>query len=260
MKLSSKYGIPAVFLISVFVFIPAGMILFLSLFKTNFLTWDFVGLGNYAKLLKGSFPQATVNSLLYLVCIPIPGNIIGLILALSMANLRKQAQNKLLFLFILPTFSAGIIISQFWKWIIRTFGIDIASQFPGVPFLSFTILISTVGMQTLLLSVAIKNIDPVQYEAAMIDGASWFKIKVKIILPQIMKTFSVILLFGMVGALQIWETIYSLAPFESTSSMMFRVIADGFFFGKYGLASAECVVMAIVIILITKGKERIEKG
>ena len=260
MKLSNRYAIPAVSLTTLFVFIPAGMILLLSLYKTNFLTWSFVGVSNYRKLVSGNFPRSVLNSLIYLVCIPLPGNFIGLILAVSMANLKKQAQNKLLFMFMMPTFAAGIIIAQFWKWIIRTGGIDISAQFPGVPFISFTILVSTLGMEALLLSAAIKNIDPAQYESAMLDGASWTQIKLKIIVPQIMKTFSVLLLFGMVGALQIWETIYILAPFESTSSMMYRVIADGFFFGKYGLASAECVVMALIIILLTKGKERIEKA
>jgi sn-glycerol 3-phosphate transport system permease protein len=122
------------------------------------------------------------------------------------------------------------------------------------------VITSSLGGMVLLLSSAIKNIDPAQYEAAMIDGASWAQIKLKIVLPQILKSFSVLLLFGIVGALQIWETIYILAPFETTASMMYRVISDGFFFGKYGLASAECVIMAIVIVLITKGKERIEKA
>ena len=260
MRLSSKYAIPAVSLTILFSFIPAGMILLLSLYKTNFLTWEFVGLGNYVKLLRGAFPTAVLNSFIYLVCIPIPGNFIGLALAIGMADLKKQAQNRLLFLFMLPSFAAGLIVAQFWKWIIRSLSVDISSRLPGVPFIGLTVLISTVGMQTLLLSTAIKNIDPAQYEAAMLDGASWRQIKLKIIAPQIMKQFSVLLLFGLVGALQIWETIYILAPFEETSSMMYRVIADGFFFGKYGLASAECVVMALIIILLTKGKERLEKA
>ena len=245
---------------TLFVFVPAVLILILSLFKTNFLSWEFVGLNNYVKMFNNSFPKAIGNSMLYLLFIPVPGSIIGIFLALSMADLNKKHRNKLIFLFMLPSFAAGLIVSQFWKWIIKLTHLDVSYQFPGVPFIALTILIGTVGMQTLFLSTAIQGIDPSQYEAAKVDGATWWQIKFRIILPQIVKTASIILLFGIVGALQVWETIYMIAPFESTASMMYRVIADGFFFGKYGLASAECLVMALIIVFITQVKNRVEKA
>ena len=158
----------------------------------------------------------------------------------------------------IPSFSSGLIISQFWRWIIKLTRINVSMTYPGVPFIGTVVMLTGMGPGMLLLSVAIKNIDPAQYEAARLDGATWRQIKLRIIAPQVMKQFSVLLLFGIVGSLQIWETIYMLAPFEATSSMMFRVIQDGFMFGKYGFASAECVIMVAVIILLTKVKERVE--
>ncbi|MDD5065333.1 MAG: ABC transporter permease subunit [Phycisphaerae bacterium] len=202
--------------------------------------------------------MAAGNSLLYILFMPIPGSIISLFLAVSMADLKKKQVNTILFIYLLPSFSAGIIVSQFWKWVIRSFAIDVSMRFPGVPFIASTIVMTTLGSMMLLLFMAVRNIDPTLYEAAQLDGASWAQIKFRIVLPNIMKQFSVMLLFSLVGALQIWETIYMLAPFETTASMMFRVIQDGFMFGKYGLAAAECVVMALIIIAITQIKNRIE--
>ena len=259
MTLSGKYAIPAVALTVLFVFVPAVLIVVLSLFKTNLMSWEFIGVSNYIKIWRGAFPASVINSLLYLVFIPLPGSVIGFLIALWMADLSKKAQNRLLFMFMLPTFAAGIIISQFWKWIIRAAGVNMSQTFPGVPFIGLTVLIGTMGMQILLLSVAIKNIDPTQYEAAMIDGANWRQIRFRIIAPQVMKAFSVMLLFSLVGALQIWESILMLAPYDQTASMMFRVITDGFYYGKYGIAAAECVVMACIIIILTKGKELVER-
>jgi len=259
MRLSNRYALPVLILIGLFVFIPAVLVLILSVYKTNFLSWQFVGLQNYGKLLHGNFPVSVVNSFIYLACIPLPGIIISLAVVLGLANLKKREQNSLVFIFMLPSFAAGLIISQFWRWIIRALEIDVSMRFPGVPTVAFTVTIAVIGMQTLLLYSAMNGIDPTQYEAAKIDGASWIQIKLFIILPQLLKNASVMLLFGLVGALQIWESIYILAPFKDTASMMFRVFQDGFVFGKYGLASAECVIMALIIVLITQGKNRLER-
>ncbi|MFH2046140.1 MAG: ABC transporter permease subunit [Pseudomonadota bacterium] len=130
--------------------------------------------------------------------------------------------------------------------------------FIGIPFISMTLLISVAGAGIMYYAIAIKNINPAQYEAAHMDGATWFQIKTRIIMPQLLPMFGVMLLFSLISGFQIWEAIYILAPYDSTASSLYRVISDGFFFGKYGFASAECIGMILIIFIITKIKERIE--
>lgn len=228
-----------------------------SLFKTNFLTWKFVGMDNYLKAFERGYIRPILNSLLYLFLIPLPGTFISMFIAVSISDLLKRTQAIIRSLYYIPMFSAGIISALFWRWFFGKGEILIGPW--GVPAISIIIITSTLGPQMLLFSLAIQNQNPDIIEAGKIDGASPFQIKMMLVLPQLWRLFSVILLFSMVGALQIWETIYMLAPFDNTASMMFKVFSDGFLFGRYGLASAECIIMVIVILVIGLTKQRIER-
>lgn len=258
--------IPAIVLIVIFSIIPVFIIIGISFFETNLMTYTYVGTDNY-RLMWRDFKVAISNSALYVLMIPVFGTIISTIIVLNLADKKKTAQNFLRAGMYVPVFSSGVIISSFWKWFFRHNGIanwivgqEVAwfKDF-GVPSVAFIIILSSIGGQIMLLSIAVNHISTDQYEAAVVDGASWWNIKLRIILPQLLPTISILLLFSIVGSLQIWETIFMVAPYRNTASMMYRVFADGFIYGKYGIAAAECVVMLAIILAIGIVRETIVK-
>ena len=256
-KTNRLYFLPLLIWAALLVVLPFIILAIVSLYKTNFLSWTFVGVKNYKSAFTRGYGQSILNSFLYLLLIPFPSTAISLAIAIAMSSLLKRTQSILRALYYIPLFGAGIISSLFWRWVLKT-GNVLVGPF-AIPALSLVIIISIVGSGTLFFSLAIQNLDPQIIEAGKIDGASPFQIKTRLILPQLWQLFSVMLLFSMIGALQLWEIIYMLAPYDHTASMMFNVFQDGFQFGKYGLASAECIIMMLIILLIGSVKQFIEK-
>ena len=262
-----KYLLPAIVLISIFTLIPAAGIIFVSLFKTNIISWEFVGLNNY-KIMWRDFGRAMLNSLYYVLIVPVLGMVVSVVIALNISRFNKKHQNIHRAAMYVPVFSAGIIIASFWRWFFSSDGVAnyLLKQNiqwfgkGGVLTIAFIIIVSSVGAAVMLLSIAINNINPNQIEAALTDGATEFQIKTRIILPQLMPSISVLMLFSIVGALQIWETIYMLAPYRNTASMMYRVFADGFQFGRYGLSAAECVVLLSTILIMGILREKLTRS
>lgn len=260
--------IPAIVLIVVFSIIPAVIIIIISLYDTNLMSYTFVGVENYREMWP-DFKIAMKNTVWYLLLIPTLGLLLSVTIALHLADKPKGVQNVIRGGIYIPVFSAGVIIAAFWKWFFASNGFAnwiVGDQVPwfreyGVPTIALVIVCSSMGSQVMLLSIAVNHINTDQYEAAIVDGASWWQIKFRIILPQLVPTISVIYLFSAVGAMQLWETIFMLAPSRRVASMMFRVFADGFLYGKYGIAAAECVVMLVIILMFGFIRERVlQKG
>jgi multiple sugar transport system permease protein len=97
------------------------------------------------------------------------------------------------------------------------------------------------------------------YDSARIDGASWFQIKIWIILPIVTPTIFVLSLLYMIGTFQVWETIYLLRPIQAANNLMMDVYLTGFTFSRYGMAAAKSIVLMILILSLSLIKRRIEK-
>ncbi len=257
----------AIALVIILTLLPSCLIIYVSFFKTNLITWEFVGFQNYERMWR-DFGRAVINSFLYVGMIPVFGTGLSVFVTLMIVGKKRSVQGLYRGIFYIPVFASGMIIAQFWKWFYSDTGFanmliekNIAwfQGWTGIPAIGVAVMTSTVGGQIVLLTLHAINIDPQQYEAAKIDGAGWFQIKRYIVLPQMRKAISVVLLFSIVGIFQMWETIYILAPFKHTASMMFRIFADGFMYGKYGIAAAECVVMVIIVVSVSILRQRVAK-
>lgn len=259
-----KFILPAIIIICMFVFVPAVIIVITSLFSTNLMEWKFVGLQNYVQMWP-NFSIAMKNTVWYILMVPVTAVVITVFLALCLADKPKSA-NMFRGLFYFPAFSAGLIVGQFWRYFFSNSGIanwivgrQVSwTQTYGVPVVSFITLFACFGM-VVYFTVAISHISTDQFEAAMIDGASWWQIKLRIILPQILPMISIMLLFAIIVNLQMWENLYIVSPFDSSATMMYRVFKDGFQYGRYGIASAECVVMIACVLIIGLVRERLTK-
>ncbi len=265
---------PAVVLFLLFTAWPLVEVVRLSMLKTNFITTKFIGFENYiVSLSDPAFVQSFFNSLGYAIVL-VPNQLLfSLLASLVVFKLSKRWQDISRIIFYIPTLSAGIIISQVWRWIFHPDGlvnwllstvgftkIDwFSDAFTSIPVIGFIVASSAFGGSTIMILAAILGIDKNIFEAARIDGANWRQIGQKIIVPLIIPVLSLLAIIGFIGSFQIFETIYALCPQEYATTMTFYIYQQGFQFSKYGMASAQAILLLIGIISINFIVVRIKK-
>jgi len=262
---------PALIFFSLFTVWPLWEVIWLSFFKTNFITTTFVGINNYITVLQDkAFIQSIINSLFYSILL-IVGHV-GLSLACSLLifKLNKKWQDVSRILFYIPVLSSGIIIVQVWKWLFSVNGffnwllsfihIEAISWFSqgltGIPTVGFIVVISSFGANVIIIMSSLLDIDKGLIESATIDGANTRQVNWHIIIPTILPTIKTIALLSMVAAFQIYETISMLCPYVHTSTMSYFIYEQAFKFSKYGLASVEAIfLLVIIMVLLTVQKK-----
>jgi ABC-type sugar transport system permease subunit len=274
-KIKYVFLFPAILLAGIFVFWPLINLFVISLQKTNFISIKFVGIKNYIDLFQNkAFLQSIVNSGFYIILLVI-GQIGGAtFLSLLVCNLHKKWHDFVRFAFYIPIISSGVFISALWKWVFHLNGplnwflglfniepiIWFAQSISGIPAISFIVITAAIGTNAIMILASILSIDTSMLEQAQIDGASWFQIKIKIILPQIVPILLMLGLVSAINAMAIFENVQMLAPYEQTSTMVYSIYNMAFTLSKHGLAAAGAVVLLFITIGITLLKNKIEKS
>ena len=227
----------------------------------------FVGFQNYINTFTDqTFWLAVTNSLSY-AAIMIPVSVyISFTLACFLSRMSKPWRNTARITFYIPALSAGIIIAGFWKWLFHingavnwVLGASIAWFAQGITAIPIIALISITGSLggTLIMTLAnIEAVDPGIVSAARIDGASWRQIKYRILMPTISPVLVMIALLAWINAWQIIETPMMLAPQDYAATLTYHIYRQGFLFGNYGMASAQAVILLLIIggLAILKSK------
>lgn len=265
--------IPAIVFFGFFTAWPIIEVMWLSMYKTNFITSIFVGIDNYIKIFKDiNFIQSIINSFFYAMLL-VPGQIIvSLFFSLYIYNMKKNWIDVSRIIFYIPVLSAGIIISQSWQWIFKFEGpinwllslIKIspinyfAQGITSIPIISFIVIMSTFGSNVIIILASILSIDKNILEAAKIDSANENQIKLHIIIPVIKNTLILIGLLSAIGSFSIFEYIYQLSPNYYTASMAYGIYTSGFLYSRYGESSAQAVILLVITILLSLLKKKAE--
>ena len=263
MAIKYLFLLPAIILLIFFTLWPLGELLIVSMQKTDYITTIFVGFQNYIDIFKsGSFISAGLNSLLYMFWLILLTVFLPLLIALWIWRLPKKWLDASRIIFYLPTFSAGVIISQLWKWIfhiagpinilIKSTGLEPINFFGNGPIAISTVAIivsfSGVGGNLIILLAYIQSIDKGILESAQLDGAGWSRISWAIIFPELAKVVGVLSLLSAIGAAQIFETVQQLAPYDYAATMTYRIWLEAFQYSRHGSAAAMAVVFLIVMV------------
>ena len=106
----------------------------------------------------------------------------------------------------------------------------------------------------LIYYTGVKNIDPVMYEAASIDGASGATTFFKITLPLMKPVIQVNVTMAIISALKQMETVYLLTaggPGNETQFLASYLYKQAFNSYKYGYGNAISVVFIIICLVAT---------
>jgi raffinose/stachyose/melibiose transport system permease protein len=118
------------------------------------------------------------------------------------------------------------------------------------------------GFCTVLLSTAMTKVDPSLYEAARIDGASWFKEFFGITVPLLKQEIGVCLTVTVIFALATFDIVYVATaggPGNATSVPGLQIYILAFAQRNIGLASALAVLLMLLVVMIILPIQRLNK-
>jgi multiple sugar transport system permease protein len=110
------------------------------------------------------------------------------------------------------------------------------------------------GFFMIIFIAALQGVPKTMLEAAVMDGASYWRRFFKIILPWISPVVFFAIVYASIGALQVFESVVILTsggPGDSTRSMSLYIVEEAFGSFEIGYAASVAVVMTLVILAIT---------
>lgn len=233
-------------------------------------SYQFVGWENYKNLFHdAAFGTSLRNSLLLAIGFIIIQHPLAMIVAAVLDKLGGKGENFFRCVYFIPNVISVAVIAYLWKFIYNPdFGLlnNIIKAFGGKGDINWfnydtaiwAVLIVLIwhgfGWGMLIYYTGIKNIDPVLYEAAAIDGATQIQTFFKITLPQMKPVIQVNVTMAVISALKQMETVYLLTnggPGNSTQFAANYLYQQAFKAYKYGYGNAIGVVFIIICLLVT---------
>lgn len=271
---------PGLVAFTVIILIPFGLNVFYSLHRWKGgnapKLWN--GLGNYQDLLQDAqFWQSFQNSIAMILAMVVVPTLIGLVLAAVLFDyVGKHFSGRMAGFLratyylpqILPISIAGIV----WNWILnsqtgalnevlRAAGIADPPNWLGttslaLPSVMVVLIWMQIGYPTVIFMSALQRVDPELYEAAELDGATWFQRFRAITIPQIKPETFVITLTCTIAALKVFGPIYVLTrggPEGSTLVPSYYSYLNFFDTSKVGYGAAIATVLTVVIVIVATG-------
>ena len=265
---------PAFILFTLVLFIPVVQVVYYSLCDYGSLTKpELIGFDNYVKLFTEDQTMliALKNSFFFMIFSVISQQIIGLLLAVLLTNIKK-GRNFFKNIYYLPCVLSSAALGLLWAFlfnpkmginqILGIFGIkgplwlsDI-SGFICLPMwvIAFVALWQYVGQNMMLYMAQIMNISTDIYEASYIDGASKTKAFFYVTLPLIKPMMITSISLNCIGSLKFFDLVYNMTqggPNHNSEVLATHLYQQGFKYFKYGYSSAIAVVLLILCLLVT---------
>lgn len=272
---SYLYLVPSLLIFAVFLFYPFFKTLYLSLFMTNKMGQAklFVGLQNYTDLLRSaSFLNSLKVTLIFVVIVVFGSMVLGLTAAV-LCNRAFPGIRAFSTAYALPMAIASSSAAMIFKIMLhpavgivnKLLGLDINwLNDPATALYCVAILTAWLnsGINFLYFSAGLGNIDETIYERASVDGASGVQQFFSLTLPGLSPIMFYTLVVNIIQAFQSFGQIKLLiegGPSESTNVIVYSIYRDAFFNYRFGNASAQSVILFVIIMLITLVMFRLEK-
>ena len=276
------YVLPMVILMLVFTIYPVFESLRVSVYNWRGIgeATQFVGLRHYVTVANDpQFWNAFWNTVQYTaILVPVQLSL-ALILALVLDNPRMRFRTFYRTLYFMPVVTTLAIVAIVMRLLYQSGGTAMTSVFvpwllekpvnpignPGTSMLAVTAFGTwySFGINLVYFMAALATVPSQLYDAAEVDGATWFQRVWHITLPSIRPVAVIILFFAVLGSLKVWEQSFVLTgggPFFSSEVVNGYIYRYAFGSGglggsasqpNLGFASAAGFLMSMVVLAIT---------
>lgn len=264
---------PALIVFLAFVIFPVAMAAYYGFFSWNGFgpATNFVGLRNYVQILTDSAFQAAVwhNAEIVVLSLVMQGPIaLGLALLL---NRKMRFQSALRIMIFIPYVISEVVVGTGWRLMLSTNGAanDLLTKLglenltqdwlsdPSIAIWSLMLIITWkyIGFAVILFLAGLQGIPEELVEAAQIDGASYWQVQRRIVLPLLGPTIRIWAFLSIIGSLQLFDLVYIIwgqyvASVAGTSTMATYMVTTGRGAGQYGYGSAVAVLMFLISLAV----------
>ena len=232
---------------------------------------DFIGLKNYVTILTDPDFQEALghNGFIVVMSLVLQGPV-ALLLALLL-NRRMRGQSIIRVLIFVPYVIAEVVVGTGFSLMLATngalngllenLGLDqLTRDWLADPSIAIWTLMAIltwkyVGFAVILYLAGLQGIPEELYEAAAIDGASYWQIQRRITIPLLGPTLRIWAFLSIIGALQLFDLVYIIwgqyvAPVAGTSTMATYMVANGRNAGNFGYGNAVAVVIFLISLVV----------
>ena len=263
--------LPSVILMAIFIIVPIGFVFRMAFSRVTKagLIKGFAGFDNFSKVLGSSkFTMVLKNTVVWTVLVVVLSTVLGFILALILNN-RFKGRKVARAIVVFPWATTLVIQASAWKFIINTdygalntllktlgiiqtnvnwtptpgafFAWEIACGiFVTIPFVCFTALS---GLQSIESSL---------YEAAIVDGASYWQKLFHITLPLVKPSLTVATVLNIIYVFNSFPIVWTITkgdPASRTDTLVTYLYKLAFYNGKQGEAAAVSVIGFLILLV-----------
>jgi raffinose/stachyose/melibiose transport system permease protein len=271
------YLIPGIIASIAVIVVPLAMTVYTSFTKWNGVgDQKWIGFDNYTRLFQdANFWASFGHILLLIIAMAVVPTLLGLVLAAVLFDyIGKKFSDRWASVFrsgfyipqVIPVAVTGIV----WGWILHpdygalnkvldAIGLGgLAENWLGDPkFALYSVMAIMVWVQLgypiVLFMSGLQRIDPALYEAADLDGASWWQRFRKITVYMIRPEFYVVLVTTTIAALKIFGQIFVLTrggPSNATLVPSYFAYKNFFQQAQVGYGSAISTVLTVIIVVL----------
>lgn len=277
--------IPAIAVMSVFVYLPIVQNFYFSLFRWSSIdpNWKYVGLDNYIRILSDKFIAISLrNNVLYAAISVFFQVFIALVLAYFLESkiIRPNWSTTFRNILFLPSALAVTVVGLTWGLMYRP-DTGLFNQFLrliGLNSLTHTWLgeegtaifavigVSQwqwVGYCMILFIVAIQSIPDELFESARMDGAKAWQQFVLIAVPMVRETILVLTTITVIGGFKVFDIVYVMTgggPNHASDVLGNYLYRVGFRNDEMGYAAAIATLLFLITFLLTIVQLRIGRS
>lgn len=275
-RLSAPYlmVLPALIMVTLFIYLPMGITAVLSLFDWTFISAGirYVGFEQYRKLFQDPNLRAVVGNTFTYLAVLVPAQIVfPLFLARLLVRLKAgNVTNIYRSVLFVPTILSFSIAAVAWLWLFNPI-VGLLNQLLELVHLrpqrwlndpdlaiwcvALVAFWKSLGLNMLLFVSALIGVPRELVESAEIDGASrwqtFFRIELPLISPTIFYVAVTTLFIVLDEIVNAVDVLTEGGPFGRTSNALYFLYEKAFRFFQLGEASALAVVIMCVVLLMT---------
>ncbi|MEV5070929.1 sugar ABC transporter permease [Microbacterium sp. LMI12-1-1.1] len=264
---------PALIFFVGFVIFPVIMAAYYGFFRWSGFgpATEFIGLQNYVTIFTDPiFQQALGHNAFIVVASLVLQGPVAILLALLL-NRRMRGQSVIRVLIFVPYVIAEVIVGTGFSLMLATNGAVngflekvglswLAQDWLADPSIAIWTLMAIltwkyIGFAVILFLAGLQGIPQELYEAAAIDGASYWQIQRTITLPLLGPTLRIWAFLSIIGALQLFDLVYIIwgqyvSSVAGTNTMAIYMVATGRNSGNFGYGSAVAVVIFVISLVV----------
>ncbi len=262
--------LPAGIILLVFFFVPFFHTIFLSFFdySSDIYHPNFVFLKNYIELISSPLFLKTILNTFYFLILCVPFLVIFPLFLAILINQKIVCKTLYKLLIYIPVVISIVVVAIAFKWLYAPNGllnyflsflnIDSIGWLSDTRYSMISVALVTiykgVGYYMMIYLSALMSVPNELYEAADIDGASFFKKHMLVSIPHIMPVIALVSTISSISALKVFVEIYVMTkggPLDSTKTIVYYIYEKAFENLDLGIASSGAVILLFIVMIFS---------